>query len=86
MYLPLRKGGVMKVSAVTLESAENCKPGRNSFIAYANSFMSMPEKEDASAKALDANQGKSKKMGIENLEAFTIFPKEVIDGKMVITA
>ena len=29
---------------------------------------------------------KPEKMGIENLEEFTIFPKEVVDGKTVITA
>ena len=26
------------------------------------------------------------KMGIENLQEFTIFPKEVVDGKTIITA
>ena len=74
----------MKVSAITL--SEDCKPRRNSFISYMNSFMSMPENENIYAKANNANNKKVQKMGIETLEEFTIFPKEVIDGKTVITA
>ena len=74
----------MKVSAITL--SEDCKPRRNSFISYMNSFMSMPENENIYAKANNANNKKIQKMGIETLEEFTIFPKEVIDGKTVITA
>lgn len=78
----------MKVSAITL--SEDCKPRRNSFISYMNSFMSMPEKENVFEKANNANFSKNiqkpQKMGIENLENFTIFPKEVIDGKTIITA
>ena len=74
----------MKVSAITL--SEDCKPRRNSFISYMNSFMSMPENENVYAKANNANNKKVQKMGIETLEEFTIFPKEVIDGKTVITA
>lgn len=74
----------MKVSAISL--SEECKPRRNSFISYMNSFMSMPENENICAKANNANNKKVQKMGIENLEEFTIFPKEVIDGKTVITA
>ena len=74
----------MKVSAISL--SEDCKPRRNSFISYMNSFMSMPEKENVFVKANNANNQKVQKMGIETLEEFTIFPKEVVDGKMVITA
>ena len=74
----------MKVSAITL--SEDCKPRRNSFISYMNSFMSMPENENIYTKANNANNKKVQKMGIETLEEFTIFPKEVIDGKTVITA
>ena len=74
----------MKVSAISL--SEDCKPRRNSFISYMNSFMSMPEKENVYAKANNANNQKVQKMGIENLEEFTIFPKEVVDGKTIITA
>lgn len=74
----------MKVSAISL--SEDCKPRRNSFISYMNSFMSMPEKENVYVKANNANNQKVQKMGIETLEEFTIFPKEVVDGKMIITA
>lgn len=70
----------MNISAISAH--EN---SRNLFIKYANSFMSAPRmsnndeetKNDAENKKLD------KKMGIETL---TIFPKQVIDGKTVITA
>ena len=74
----------MKVSAISL--SEDCKPRRNSFISYMNSFMSMPENESAYTKANNANNKKVQKMGIENLEEFTIFPKEVVDGRTIITA
>ena len=74
----------MKVTAITL--SEDCKPRRNSFISYMNSFMSMPEKENVFEKANNANLQKTQKMGIETLEEFTIFPKEIINGKTVITA
>jgi len=78
----------MKVSAISL--SEDCKPRRNSFISYMNSFMSMPENKNAFEKANNANlktsTNKPQKMGIENLEEFTIFPKELVDGKTIITA
>jgi hypothetical protein len=74
----------MKISAISL--SEDCKPRRNSFISYMNSFMSMPEKENVYTKANNANNQKVQKMGIETLEEFTIFPKDVVDGKTVITA
>ena len=75
----------MKISAISL--SEDCKPRRNSFITYMNSFMSITsEKENVFEKANNANATRAQKMGIENLEEFTIFPKEVINGKTVITA
>ena len=73
----------MQVSAIS--QSEECRPRRNSFINFANSFMSMPENNNIFAKANTANN-KAQKMGIENLESFTIFPKEVVDGKTIITA
>ena len=73
----------MQVSAIS--QSEECKPRRNSFISFANSFMSMPENNNIFAKANAANK-KSQKMGIENLESFTIFPKEIVDSKTIITA
>ncbi len=74
----------MNISSINL--GENCNPRRNMFIKYANSFMSMASgKNEAAEKAFKANPEKKidKSMGIETL---TIFPKEVIDGKTIITA
>ena len=76
----------MKVSAISQATTENCSPRRNLFIRLSNSFMSSPEIENPIEKANIANQKKPVKMGIETLEEFTIFPKEMIDGKTVITA
>lgn len=74
----------MKVSAITKISADDYNQRKNVFIRYANSFMSMPENINPANKALAAN--KPTKMGIETLENFSIYPKEVIEGKTVITA
>ena len=74
----------MKVSAIQTISSEECKPRRNLFIQLSNSFMSSPEITNPIEKANEAN--KPAKLGIENLQEFTIFPKEVVDGKTIITA
>ena len=76
----------MNVSSITLN--ENCKPRRNMFIKYSNSFMSMMNGgSEAVEKAQKVNPSNDKKldksMGIETL---TIFTKQVIDGKTIITA
>ena len=76
----------MKVSAISQATTENCSHIRNLFIRLSNSFMSSPEIENPIEKANIATQKKPVKMGIETLEEFTIFPKEVIDGKTIITA
>lgn len=76
----------MKVSAISQISAEDCKPRRNLFISYSNSFMSAKGMENPAEKSLLNNRQKPMKMGIENLEEFTIFPKQNVDGKTVITA
>lgn len=72
----------MNVSTVT---SNNSDSRRNSFIQYANSFMSLSKNNTANAveKAHNANNKADKSMGIETL---TIFPKQVIDGKTIITA
>ena len=74
----------MNVSSI--QSSEHCLR-RNLFIKYANSFMSAPDNEEAIEKTALANHLNNKKidktMGIETL---TIFPKQVINGKTVITA
>ena len=69
----------MKVSAISPISADERK---NRFILFTNSFMSSPVTEDPVEKAAK----RPEKMGIENLEEFTIFPKELKNGRMVITA
>lgn len=76
----------MNVSSISLN--DNCKPRRNMFIKYSNSFMSMMNGgNEAIEKAHKVNPVTDKKldksMGIETL---TIFPKQVIDGKTIITA
>ena len=76
----------MNVSSISLN--DNCKPRRNMFIKYSNSFMSMMNGgNEAIEKAQRVNPVTDKKldksMGIETL---TIFPKQVIDGKTIITA
>lgn len=76
----------MNVSSICLN--DNCKPRRNMFIKYSNSFMSMMNGgNEAIEKAQKGNPVTDKKldksMGIETL---TIFPKQVIDGKTIITA
>ena len=74
----------MKVSAISAISADECRPRRNLFIRLSNSFMASPELENPAEKANKAN--KPAKLGIENLQEFTIFPKEVKEGQTIITA
>ena len=74
----------MKVSAITEEPIEESFK-RNNFIRMSNKFMSVPEVSNP----VEQTQQESKrpaKLGIENLQEFTIFPKQVIDGRTVITA
>ena len=76
----------MNVSSIAIN--DNCKPRRNMFIKYANSFMSFTnggsEAIEKAQKTQPVNDKKlDKSMGIETL---TIFPKQVIDGKTIITA
>lgn len=72
----------MKVSAIS-----QGEDRRNLFIRLSNSFMSSPNGENPIEKAGALNPvEKPAKLGIENLQEFTIFPKEVVDGKTIITA
>ena len=75
----------MKIEPISQISAEECRPRRNMFIRLSN-FMSSPENESPIVKAFEANNAQHNKMGIENLEEFTIYPKKVVDGKTIITA
>ena len=52
--------------------------------------MAAPETETPVEKinkiAKQTIETKTSKLGIENLQEFTIFPKQVVDGKTIITA
>lgn len=74
----------MKVSAITEEPVEESFK-RNDFIRFSNKVMSNPE-TPAPVEQPQAASKKSAKMGIENLQEFTVFPKQVIDGRTIITA
>ena len=77
----------MKVSAISAISTDEYATRKNLFIRFSNSFMSSPEVENPIEKANAANPTtKPTKMGIETLEEFTIFPKEIVDGQTIITA
>ena len=62
---------------------------KNMFIKYANSFMSnpAPTPEEIAEKAqTTVPQSNNKSMGIETLTTFSIYPKQVVNGKTIITA
>ena len=71
----------MQVSAISPSQR------RNLFIQYANSFMNFKanptDEENVTKPEIEPVKKTGKTMGIETL---TIFPKQVIDGKTVITA
>ena len=77
----------MKVSAISaiseLPQEESFR--RNHFIRLSNKLMSTPETLDPIEQTQAANK-RPAKLGIENLQEFTIFPREIIDGRTVITA
>ena len=77
----------MNISSI---AQSDCKPRKNLFIQYVNNFMSAPSSEEANEKMTRTNSidptNKPVKLGIENLQEFTIFPKEVVNGKTIITA
>lgn len=80
----LGKAVIMKVSAISQVSSDD-ELRRNRFISLSNSFMSAPEVTNPVEQSEKANS-KSTKLGIENLQEFSIFPKQVVDGKTIITA
>ena len=71
----------MQVSSVT-------DSRRNLFIKYANHFMSNNgnDAENASKILVSEPESANKPKGIETLTAYSIFPKQVINGKTIITA
>lgn len=77
----------MNVSSIS--QSENCRPRRNLFIRYSNSFMSMTNgNSEAVERAQKANPTSedSKLNKIKGIETLTIFPKQVIEGRTIITA
>ena len=71
----------MKISSIQ----NNGELRYNSFIRYANSLMSRINEEPEEQTKISGTSDKklNKSMGLETL---TIFPKEVINGKTIITA
>ncbi len=77
----------MNVSSIS--QSENCRPRRNLFIRYSNSFMSMANgNSEAVERAQKANptSENNKLNKIKGIETLTIFPKQVIEGRTIITA
>lgn len=77
----------MNVSSIS--QSENCRPRRNLFIRYSNSFMSMANgNSEAVERAQKANpiSEDNKLNKIKGIETLTIFPKQVIEGRTIITA
>lgn len=77
----------MNVSSIS--QSENCRPRRNLFIRYSNSFMSMTNgNSEAVERAQKANPTSedNKLNKIKGIETLTIFPKQVIEGRTIITA
>ena len=70
---------------MNVSSVMSCTPRRNLFIEYANSFMGMNE-EPVPVEKTSKSEPETKIDKVKGLETLTIFPKQVIDGKMVITA
>ena len=74
----------MNVSAISSNDSDS---RRNLFIQYANHFMGLKANQEgdaeAIAKPIAAEKKVNKTMGIETL---TIFPKQVVDGRTIITA
>ena len=68
-------------------SSVNSNSSRNSFIDYANRFMGrINNDEEKESSKIDPIEQTSKPKGIETLTTYTIFPKQVINGKTIITA
>ena len=72
----------MNVSSISENSAS-----KDLFIRYANSFMSTPNTEEIVNQPQNPEtEDKEKPKGLETLTTFTIFPKQVVNGKTIITA
>lgn len=73
----------MKISTIPQTSPEeNFKHGF--FANHTNSFKASAEETSGVTPVIEPE--KTAKLGIENIQEFTIFPKQVVDGKTIITA
>ena len=76
----------MKISAVT-EQTEDEKIEQAMRFQASNKFMSTTNVEKpAEPLVQEPEKHVHGKLGIENLQEFTIFPRQVVDGKTIITA
>ena len=57
---------------------------KNAFIRYSNNLMIVRPENTVNFNM--NTQKKNVKMGIENLQEFSLFPKEVVNGRTIITA
>lgn len=73
----------MKISAISQNPTDE-DLRRSMFMRFSNSFMSAPEGSNPVEQANEVK--KTARMGIENIQELTVFPKQVIDGKTIITA
>ena len=73
----------MKVSSI---NESNSFARRNMFIEYANRYMNGNCEETAENPIKTENKKLEKSKGIETLTTFSIFPKQVVNGKTIITA
>ena len=72
----------MQVSAISPNQSR-----RNLFIEYANSFMTFKADQGGTEPVTKPETEPVKKIGKNmGIETLTIFPKQVIDGKTIITA
>ena len=79
------KGLKMNISSIENDSRKNL------FIKYSNSFMSNPTQDpseivEKTQKTVAQENRINKSMGLETLTTFSIFPKQVVAGKTIITA
>ncbi len=75
----------MKVSAIT-ENSEEEKVEKSLRFQANNKFMTTTDVEKPTEPVQEPNNRVHGKLGIENLQEFTIFPRQVVDGKTIITA
>lgn len=66
----------------TIQEYNTGRFNKNAFIRYSNNIMNVNSENAINIR----NQKKNIRMGIENLQEFSLFPKEMINGRTIITA